>query len=296
MAFLLISYESIDMGYIFTQLARFAETSIMAAGAHLAIVGSGIFFLGIPVSFALSAYVLAITQVAGWPLFVSVMTAICAVLVASAVFVLAYLKLSADGFTVFTLASILAFDAAVKSWDSVTGGVLGIAGISRPNFLSSLPELAIFQLVIMALAFLVEYIIFQTKFGRTLLAMKESPEIVDSLGISSRRAGAAVIVISSLAAAISGIISLWRIRFIDPSFGGVMILIQVVTIAIIAAKPKVRWLALSSLAIVLLPEVLRFLSLPSTMVGHARNLLYAVSLILIVKNISSSLLPKKRFV
>jgi branched-chain amino acid transport system permease protein len=99
-----------------------------------------------------------------------------------------------------------------------------------------------------------------------------------------------------LAAGVSGLLAIWRIQFLDPSFGGIVLLIQVVTIAIIAAKPKVRWLAVATLIIVLLPEILRFLNLPSTIIGHLRNLLYAIIMIAITRNISNNLLPQKRFI
>lgn len=296
MVYLLIKLDAINMGYLFTQLARFSEAAVMSVGAHLTIAVSGIFFLGIPVNFSLAAYAMVIAQNQGTSLFVSILIALGAVLISSFVFVLAYLKLSADSFTVFTLASILAFDAALKSWDSLTGGVLGIAGITRPEFIGTLIKLAWFQFALAILAFIVEQIILKTHLGRSLLAMKENEYLVESLGISRRHLGAIAITISSFAAAISGIVTVWRLQFLDPSFGGIMLLVEIVTIAIVAAKPKVRWLAFSTLVIVLLPEALRFLNLPSTIVGHFRNLLYALILLVMIKNISARLLPRKRFI
>ncbi len=284
------------MGYLFTQLARYSEAAIMSAGAHLAVVVTNIFFLGIPVMSTLAAYALVIAQNQGISLIWSISIALGLVLEASLVFVLAYLKLSADSFTVFTLASVLAFDAVLKSWDSVTGGVLGIAGVTRPEFIATLARLAWFQFGLSLFVLLVEYIILKTWFGRALLAMKENKYIVESFGLSASRLGAAVIIISSFFAALAGIVTVWRIQFLDPSFGGLVLLIQVMTIAVVAAKPKVRWLAASTLIIVLLPEILRLLSLPPTIIGHLRNLLYALILLVIIRNISSNLLPQKRFI
>ncbi|MCX6793045.1 MAG: hypothetical protein NTY12_03380 [Candidatus Falkowbacteria bacterium] len=284
------------MGYWLTQLTRIFETAIPAMGAHLAIVVSNIFFLGIPVMFALSAYAMVILQVHGLSLLLSVLIALLIVVLASLIFVTAYLKLSADSFTVFSLASVLAFDAILKSWDSLTGGVLGIAGINRPDFASSLGQLALLQFVLTLFIILLEYIILKTQFGRALLAMKENKYIVESFGFSTKRLGAYVIVISSFVAALGGIIAIWRIRFLDPNFGGMMLLIQLATIAIVAAKPKVRWLSWSTIVIVLLPETLRFFSLPPSIVGNLRNLLYSLLLIVIIKGISKTLMPQKRFI
>lgn len=284
------------MGYLFTQLARFSETAIMSMGAHLAIAVSNIFFLGIPVMFSASAYAMVISQSRGLGLIWSIVIALVSVLLISLVFVLAYLKLSADSFTVFSLASVLAFDAVLKSWSGLTGGVLGISGILRPDFIASLPRLAWFQFGLAILSLLIEYVILKTWFGRALLAMKENRYVAESFGFSVWRLGAAAIMISSVMAGVGGIVAIWRIQFLDPSFGGIALLIQIVTIAIIAAKPKIRWLSVATLIIVLLPEALRFLDLPSTVIGHLRNLLYSLLLLIVVRNISKSLLPQKRFI
>lgn len=286
----------INMGYWLTQLIRFCETAVMSMGAHLTIAVSNIFFLGIPVVYTLGAYVMVIAQKQGVSLCLSIIIALVGTLIVSLIFVFSYLKLSKDSFTVFTLASILAFDAILKSWDSVTGGVLGISGIVRPGFIRTLDKMAIFQIVLTIVVLLIEYIILKTWLGRALLGMKENKYIVETLGISTRHLGAAAIIISSVVAAVAGMTSIWRVQFLDPGFGGIIILIQVVTVAIIAAKPKVRWLALATLFVILLPELLRFFVISSVIIGHLRNLLYAVLLIIILKTISHNLLPRKRFI
>lgn len=284
------------MGYFLTQLALFSELAIICVGTHLSVSVGGVFFLGLPVMVSLGAYTLVIAQKSGIDILLAVIISLVMVLLLSIVFVLIYFKLSKDSFTVFTLTSILAFDALVKSWDSVTGGVLGIAGVVRPSFISSLSSLVIFQLVLMILFFLLEYIILKTRFGRSLLGLKENNYLVESFGISAKKLGAAVIILSSLLAGITGILTVWRIQFLDPSIGGIVMLIQILTVAIIAVKPKIRWLVIATLFVMMLPEILRLFSLPSAIVGHLRNLLYALLLIILLKTISKKFLVSKRVV
>ena len=284
------------MGYWLTQLARLSETAISAIGAHLAIAVGNIFFLGIPVMFAMGAYGMVIPQQYGISLPWSIAISMALVLATSLVFVAAYLKVSRDSFTVFTLTSILAFDALLKSWDKVTGGMLGISGIMRPGFVDSLGKLAWLQFGIMVFILLIEYVLLKSWFGRALQGMKENSHVVESFGISTKVLGSTVIIISSVCAAIAGILAIWRIQFLDPGFGGILILMQIATIAIIASKPKIRWLSGATLFVVLLPEILRFFALPPTMVGHLRDLIYSALLIIILKTMSKNLLPRKRFV
>ncbi|KKQ79911.1 MAG: ABC transporter related protein [Parcubacteria group bacterium GW2011_GWC2_38_7] len=284
------------MGYFLTQLARIAENVAMSIGCHLTIAVGNIFFLGGSTMFCFGAYAVAISQKAGLDPWLSAIVAVLCSLVFSFLFVLAYIRLSNDSFTVFTLASMLAFEALVKSWDTVTGGVLGIAGIMRPEYIDKLKELVIFQVIIMIILLIVEYVILKTFIGRSLLGMRESKHFVESLGTSTKLIGGTAIVIGSVMAAIAGVTTVWRVQFLDASFGSVTLLVLTVTIAVLAAKPKIRWLMLSAIFVTFLPEVFRFLPIPSIMLGHLRIFMYSVMLIIVLLTISKKLMPQKRVI
>ncbi len=72
-----------------------------------------------------------------------------------------------------------------------------------------------------------------------------------------------------------------------------VVLIQVVTVGILAVKPKVSWLIGATLFVSWVPEVLRLFDLPSTMVGNLRVLLYAVILIVALRSLKGWLAPKR---
>lgn len=272
------------MGYILTTLCRFFETLIASIAAHLSFSLAGIFFLAFPVTFSFSAYVMVILQKqTDMGLSLAIISALLATGVLGTFFAYAYTKLSNDSYAVLTLASLMAFDAVVKSWDAVTGGVLGVSGIIRPELVSTLPQLAaaLGVTVLVLLAF--EHILLKTHFGRLLRAHKESEELINSLGTSSKHVGMIVIILACILSAVAGIFAIWRIQFLDPSFGGVLLLLQLLTIAILAQKPKILWIVFSALFVVLIPEALRFFDLPSSLLGHMRMLLYALLIIVLIK-------------
>ena len=282
------------MGYIYTQIARFWETALLAAGSHLALSVGGIFFFGFPVAFSLGAYVFAIlvgTGIGFWP---AVFFAVFMSAGVGLVYALLYGKLSNDSFAVFTLASVLALDALIRSWDSMTGGVLGIANIVRPAWVHTFLDLILLQGAVAAAVLIIEYFFLRSPFGRALQAHKEDKILLEASGVSSFRVGSVVLVLSVIFSACAGILAAWRIRFIDPTFGGIPILLQIVTISILAFTPKVRWLAGSTLFVVLLPEVLRFFNFSSTVVGPMRLLVYSVMLIFLVKRMATSYTLQKR--
>jgi len=275
------------MGYVLTNICRFFEALVGSTGVHATISVGGIMFLGSPVTFSFGAYVMVILNKAGLPLPLSVMLAIFVVTLIGVFFSYAYTKLSNDSFAVLTLASIMAMDTLLKSWDSVTGGVLGISGIVRPPIISSLTGIAIAQGVIALVILVIYYVVLKSHLGRSIRALKENKIALISLGNSDRNIGIIVIIFSCILSGIEGILSIWRIQYLDPSFGSIFILLQALTIAIIAHKPKISWLILSSLFVIILPEIIRFMNFSSVVMGHMRVIIYSFFIILMIKNLSN---------
>lgn len=284
------------MGYFLTQLAKLGEAAISSVGTHIAFSISGIFFFGLPVAFSVGAYVFAIAAKAGWAWGWALISALAAAALIGYLFTILYRRLSNDSFAVFSLASLLAFDALLKSWDKVTGGVLGIAGVPRPGFIHNLTDLVFFQILLVIAVFLFEYCLLRSPWGRAFQAHKENKIFLDAFGYSAKNIGSLAVILSSILAALAGIVAIWRIQFLDPSFGGIALLLIMLTIGILALKPQVKWLAGSVLAIILLPEILRFFPFPASVLGHLRVLFYSVLLIILVKKLSKRYTAEKRFV
>ncbi|MBN2306692.1 branched-chain amino acid ABC transporter permease [Candidatus Peregrinibacteria bacterium] len=274
------------MGYLLSITAKFLEGVIISAGAHLTVTVTGIFFLAVPVTYASGAYVMVILQKAGLPLPPAVLLSVLFALGIALFFGFAYTKMSQDSYAVLTLASVVAADALLKSWNSVTGGVLGIAGIARPDFIQTLPALIVGQAFVTVLIIGLEYFLLKSSFGRRLRALKESKVALSSLGFSWKQAGRTVVILAGLLAAISGILTIWRIQYLDPSFSGIPLLLTTLTIAIMAHKPKTLYLAVATFLVVMVPELLRFFDFSSVILGHMRLLLYSVFVMLMIRTLS----------
>lgn len=282
------------MGYALTILSVLFNTIIYSAGMHMALSLGGIFFLGIPVPASAGTYAMVIAQKQGLGWILSILCGLAAAMLAGSLFVWAYRRLSQDSFAVLSLSGFLAFDALLKSWDSVTGGVLGIPGMASP--FSSLAAL-VFTQGIMTVVVLTAYSLFiRSSAGRSLRAVKESPDTLTSLGTSGKNVGSAAIFITSGLAAISAMLAIWRIRFLDPSFGGIQFLLIALTVAILAHRPRITSLLGANLLVVLIPEGLRLLHLPSVAVGHLRMLLYSVIVIALIRRMSHKSFAAERAV
>ncbi len=284
------------MGYIVLQLARFFETVILAVGTHLAISVGGIFFFGFTVTYLMGSYSVAIAGQAGIGIVPSTLIALAVSFIGGAICALLYRRLSNDGFAVFMIASLFAFDAVLKSWSAVTGGTLGIAGIIRPSFTPTLTGIMLLEGVLALLCILLEFVILKSPLGRSLLAHKESPRLLNATGISAKKVGMMVIIFAALVSGLSGIVGAWRIQFLDPTFGGVVYLIFGLTIAILATKPKISWLLGACAFALILPELLRFLPFPSSIFADLRTLVYAILLIVLIHRLSKKHTDHKRLI
>jgi len=276
------------MGYYFSVLIKIFISFIQAVGAHLTMSQAGIFFLAIPVSYSFMGYSLAILQkkfLLGFGL------AFCGSLLSYL-----YVRVSHESFTVLTAASIVGFEAFLKSFSDLTGGVLGISGIMRPGFMKALPDIVLVSGCLMLTLVLIENLIFKAPFGRALRGLKESETLLESMSISANKIGTVVICLASLLSGIAGSLEALRIQFLDPTFGGFPNLILIASIAILSMKPSVRTLVLSTLFVVLLPEVLRFFSFNPSQMGHMRMLVYSIMLVILIRNLSGKFTSAQRIV
>lgn len=281
------------MGYFLNTISRIWETSLQAIGGHLTLGLGGIIFLGFPAAFWCGAYGYAIAAKSGFSIAAAIFVGVALSGIMGAVFTFFYSRMSNDSFAVITLASVIAMDALIRSWDSVTNGVLGISGVPRFFPDQTLGELLIFEAFIAVICIIFESLLIHSPFGRALRAIKENKTVLVSLGTSAEMTGKIAILFASFFVGISGILVTMRIQFLDPSLGGLILLVQILTISIAVSAPKTLRLLGVTAAIVLLPELLRFLNLPTAVLGYSRNLLYGLILIILIYYVTGTN-PAKR--
>lgn len=282
------------MNYFFTLLKNFGHLLVLSTGIELVFSRAGIFFLGFPTVITVSGYALAIAQREGvvpWQAFI---VALVVALLTGLLFAHLYLKVSPDSFAVIGLASVLAVEALAKSWEKLTNGVLGIPGIARPEWISTLPQLMLFSLFLGVMLLTFEMLLLKSPLGRMLQGFKEDPLALEALGISSNRVAHHTILVSSVVFALGGTLMIWHVQFLDPGFGGLPLLVELLTIGILAINPKRRYFFLGIGTVLLLPEFLRFLHLPTTSFGHLRIFLYSLGLIILLMTLKSKLYIIKR--
>lgn len=210
------------------------------------------------------------------------------------------LHLSSDYFAVGTLAFSAIVTALLVNWKSVTHGVLGITGIPRPIIYGiDFSENSKFLLLVLFIDLIVSlflYLLFKGKFSRYLRAQAENEYSSMSLGINLKNIRQDSFIISSSLAGLAGSLFAYYMNYIDPSSFGLSEMVFVLSIVIIGRPGSFWGIIFSTIFLVLLPEPLRQLDIPPSILGPMRQLLHSLILFAVVYWNRAKLFPKQRVV
>lgn len=260
--------------------------SVLSVSLNLTMGYTGLFNLGHAAFFAIGAYVSALLALGlGMPFWVCIIAA--ALFAALFGFLLGFptLKLRGDYLALGTLGFAFIVEAVLKNWTDVTRGPLGLPGIPRPELLGIQFSLELYMLL--ALAFLgvtiiVTHRVINSPFGRVLKAIREDETAAQTLGKNTVRYKIIVLTMSAFFAGIAGSLYAHYITFIDPTSFSLPVLILLLSAVIIGGLGSIRGAVAGAFLLILLPEPLRFIGLPSNLVGAGRQMIYAVLVLIIL--------------
>lgn len=207
-------------------------------------------------------------------------------------------KLSHDYFAIGTLAFSSIVSALLINWKSLTRGVLGISGIPRPeifniDFNDNLNFLYLI-LIFTVISSIFFYFLFISSYAKKLKAQSEFEDGARALAINSTLVKNTSFVISSAFAGLAGSFFAYYINYIDPSSFAFHEMIFVLTIIVVGKPGSYKGCIFATCFLVLLPEPLRFIDMPPSILGPLRQMLYSVILFLVVYVNRSVLFPVER--
>ncbi len=193
-----------------------------------------------------------------------------------------------DYFIVITLGIQIVFFTILNNWVSLTRGPYGIMGIPDirifgiefSNNLSMLLIALFFTLLVM---FLLRNLT-KSPFGRVLKAIGEDEIYSASLGKNVFRFKIETFVVGAALAAIPGVLYAHYINFIDPRSFNIPESIFILSIVIIAGMRNLVRIFLVSAVLILIPEIFRFIGLPSTVSANISKIIYGSVIVLIIFN------------
>ena len=259
---------------------------VLALSLQLSVGYSGMLNMAHVAFYGIGAYTSALLVMNGVPFLLALLLAgIVAMFFAFLLSIFSF-KLKGDYLALATMAFSFVFYVIALNWVSLTRGPLGLPGIPKPeifgfSFSSNLSFL-ILTAVIGGITYLIIRKVAGSPFGKVLEATRDDELAVKILGKNTFWIKTKSLMICSFFAGVAGSLYAHYITFIDPSSFHLMQLIPVLTIVIIGGLASLKGTIIATVILTLLPEPLRFIGFPSTIIGPARQILYSLVLLLIL--------------
>nr|MBP9942159.1 branched-chain amino acid ABC transporter permease [Comamonas sp.] len=135
------------------------------------------------------------------------------------------LRLKGHFFSIFTLCVGYIMFLVIEKWEGLTHGTVGIMGIPAPEAIGSITFESPLALYYLTLFFLVMAVwamrrIVKSLLGRTFIAIRNSDELAEALGINLMRNKTLAFMLSVFYAGMAGGLYAGFVRFIGPDLAG----------------------------------------------------------------------------
>lgn len=216
-------------------------------------------------------------------------------------FIIGYpsIRFKGDFFALVTFGFGVIVYSIAKNCISLTRGPMGLPGI--PNFslfgfqITEIWQYLIIVLIFVFITIFVANRIVNSPFGRVLKSIREDEVASQALGKNTVKYKLTIFVIGGFFAAIAGSLYAHYITFIDPSSFTIMESITILLMVIFGGMGSITGSIIGAVVLVVFPEILRFLGLPSSIAAQMRQMIYGLLLVILMIWRPQGLLGKYRF-
>jgi branched-chain amino acid transport system permease protein len=193
-------------------------------------------------------------------------------------------KTNSSEFCLVTLTIALLIQAILFGFTDITNGPMGISNIERNKLigvsLASTQNFLIFVALFTLIGLTILFLVFKSPVRRTLISYIDLPHVSFTLGVNSKLARLLSVLLASAVAGLAGALLCLDVSYVDPYMFS-LAEIALVLLIVFLGKPGSFWGALLSTAfITVLPELIRLIKIPTSLVGQVNQLIYC-SIILI---------------
>jgi branched-chain amino acid transport system permease protein len=267
------------MEYLLHIMILIGIYAILSMSLNLIAGYAGLLSIAHAAFYGVGAYVVALMAL-NWhsPFWVNILCAVILSGFLGALVGIPSLRIRDDYFVIATFAFQVITFSVLNNWVSFTGGPMGLPGIPKPEILgwkvSSHLGFLLLAGFFCALTLWVCHRIVRSPFGRVLKAIREDEVFAQAAGKNVAAYKVLVFVIGAGMAAVAGGMYAYYISFIDPTSFTVMESIFIISIVIIGGAGSLWGPVIGAVVLVMLPELLRFVGLPSSVAADVRQILY----------------------
>jgi branched-chain amino acid transport system permease protein len=237
--------------------------------------------------FGLGAYTSGLLATGfGASFFIGVLVGMMVATLISLIVSLPSLRLHDDYFVIATIGFQVILFNIFNNWMELTRGPLGISGIPQPVIfgwhVTSHLDFLILAAGFAAFAYFVVWRITSSPFGRVLHAIREDEVFAKTHGKNTLYFKVTALVVSAALAAMAGSLYAHYITYIDPTSFTIMESILIISMVIIGGAGSTWGPLIGAVILVTLPEVLRFVGLPSAVAANLRQIIYGSLLVIMM--------------
>ncbi len=275
------------MGYIDHLLILVCIYIILSVSLNLITGYVGLLNLGHAAFFGIGAYASALlVKVVGVPWPAALVLGAILAGIAGLLIGIPCLRLRGDYLAIATLGFGEIIRAVMKNWTSLTRGPRGIPGIPKPELFGyAFTDNGAYLLLSFIIMLIVVFIVWRmvaSPFGRVLRAIREDEIGALTLGKNIVKYKLIALSTGAFFAGIAGSLYAHYITFIDPSSFTLLETVLIVSMAVLGGLGSITGSVIGAIILILLPEPLRFLDLPSYVKAAMRQIIYSIILILLI--------------
>ena len=289
------------MDYILHILIIITIYSILSVSLNLIVGSLGIVSVAHGALFGVGAYVYAILTVQ-YQFNPLLSMLICSFITTVVGYLIAFPSLTLKG----DYLALATFGVAIVSYDifnnliSITKGPMGITAIPNPIFFlfgsSNKIAYLLFTAIFAAIALFLLRRLDQSPWGRVIHAIRERENVVQLCGKNPVKYKLITFAFGSFWAGIAGALYAGYISYIHPSNFITMVSILILCMVIIGGMGSLSGSVIGAAIFVSVPEILRFLNMPSSITGTVNQLLFGLILILFMMLRPQGILGKFRII
>ncbi|WP_017741571.1 branched-chain amino acid ABC transporter permease [Scytonema hofmannii] len=193
------------------------------------------------------------------------------------------LQTRGDYFTIATFGFQVIIFNIFNNWVDLTRGPMGLTGIPQPTLwdwqISTPLDFLLLTYAVCIPVLGIVYRIVHSPFGRVLKAIREDEIFAVSLGKNVFAYKITIFVVGAMIAAVAGCLYASYVTFIDPTSFTVTESIFIISIVIVGGAGNLWGSIVGATFLIALPELLRFLGLPTTLAANIRQIFYGSLLI-----------------
>jgi branched-chain amino acid transport system permease protein len=288
------------MEYILHILVICGIYSILSVSLNLIVGYTGLVSIGHAAFFCVGAYISALlTLNFGMSPWMGLILAGCGAAVSGLIIGAPSLRLKGDYLALATVGAGIIIYQIAKNWVVVTRGPMGLPGIPAFSVFGYPLDTTWSYLVLVVGTCLITVFVIRRlvigSYGRVLKSVREDETASQMLGKNTVGYKLQVFAVGAFFAGIAGSLYAHYITFIDPSSFTLSESVTILLMVILGGMASIRGSLIGAVVLVIFPELLRFLGMPSSVAAPLRQMIYGLLLVMLMMKRPQGLFGKFRF-